>query len=675
MKTTISAVRSKLLIAILAAAPLGAFAQLTVTPNQTATALANALVGTGVTVSNATLTCPGGANGTFSGGANALDISNGIVLTSGSAAAVSNNASFFSSEGLGAGGDADLSGLSGNNTFDACVLEFDFVPLGDAIQFRYQFGSEEYPNYTCTQFNDVFGFFISGPGYGGPTNIALVPSTNIPVAINSVNGGSPTGGGVLANCQAMGPGSPFPAYFINNAGGPSPVYDGMTTILNARANVTPCETYHFKLGVADASDGVLTSGVFLESGSLTVLPPTINNCPSDMTVFTGPNSTTCSAVASWTPPTVAENCLEVESENSHEPGDVFPVGTTTVTYSYTNAGGTSTCSFDVTVVDNTDPVTACQDFTLNLVNGMGTVTPADINNGSTDNCGIASMSVSPNNFTCADAGVNVVTLTVTDVNGNSSSCNANVTVQYQPTCEVVSVPENNVYTGGNPNNIYLGYGPQTATLDATATGGSGFTYSWSPGTDLSCTNCEDPVFAPTAAGNYTFTLTATNSNGCSTTCDITFCVQDIRVPGQNHKVYICHYPQGNPGNAQTLSVSVNAVPSHFGPHVGDKLGKCDDEGCGTANKNSNMAAMTGNGIIDAIKVYPNPITGVFTVELPYGMGGKEAILMDMSGRTIQRQSFEGENKLNFDLSSQSKGVYMVEIINGAEVHRTRVVKQ
>ena len=85
--------------------------------------------------------------------------------------------------------------------------------------------------------------------------------------------------------------------------------------------------------------------------------------------------------------------------------------------------------------------------------------------------------------------------------------------------------------------------------------------------------------------------------------------------------------------------------------------------------------MTGIGIIDAIKVYPNPITGVFTVELPYGMGGTEAILMDMSGRTIQRQSFEGENKLNFDLSSQSKGVYMVEIINGKEVHRTRVVKQ
>jgi hypothetical protein len=677
MKTNHSALHwlRYLLLAITTLAAGTACAQLSVSANKTATQLANALVGSGVTVSNATLTCPAAANGTFSGGTAPLGISNGILLTSGNATNVANTASFFESQNNNAPGDANLSTLSGNNTFDACVLQFDFVPLGDSIQFDYQFGSEEYPSYTCTQFNDVFGFFISGPGYATPTNIARVPGTNIPVAINSVNGGSPTGSGVMSNCTGMGAGSPFPQYFLNNINGPRPVYDGLTKVLSAKAAVIPCETYHFKLGVADASDGILSSGVFIESGSLTVLPPAIAGCPADITVFTA-QSGACSQQVTWTPPTANNNCLDVEEESTHEPGDIFPVGTTTVTYSFTNAGGTSTCSFNVTVVDNTPPTAVCQNYTLNLANGMGTVLPSDIDNGSADNCGIASMSVSPNSFTCEDAGENMVTLTVTDIHGNVSSCNAVVTVQYQPSCEIVSVPSDNTFTGDNPNNIYLGYGPQSATLNTTAAGGTGFTYSWSPSTDLSCSNCEDPVFSPTAAGYYTYTVTVTNSNGCSTTCDITFCVKDIRVPGQNHKVYLCHVPAGNPGNPQTISVSVNAVPSHFGPHTGDVLGKCDDEPC-EAGKNS----YTENGPVKlqseiaTISIYPNPASGIFTIELPANMNGQEAKLMDVSGRTIQTKSFDGGSKLSFDLSREAKGLYMIEVVSDASVYRSGIVKE
>jgi hypothetical protein len=671
MKTQYLAPRKLMLAALVVAAPFQIFAQLSVSANKTAAQLAAAMVGSGVTVSNATLNCPAVANGTFTGGTNSLDISSGILLTSGNAASVMNTASFFETQANGTAGDANLTALSGNATFDACVLEFDFVPLGDSIKFDYQFGSEEYPNYTCTQFNDVFGFFISGPGYAVPTNIAKVPGTNIPVAINSVNGGSPTGAGVLSNCTGMGPGSPFPQYFINNINGPSPAYDGLTVVFSAKAAVTPCETYHFKLGVADASDQALSSGVFIEEGSLTVLAPTITGCPSDISVNTGANATTCSAQVTWTEPTADNSCLDVTSSSTHEPGDIFPVGTTTVTYSFTNIGGTSECSFDVTVIDNTVPTAVCQNYTLNLVNGMGTVTAANINNGSSDNCEIATLSVSPADFTCEDAGENIVTLTVTDVNGNVSTCDATVTVQYQPTCEIVSVPENNVYTGGNPNNIYLGYGPQSATLDATATGGSGFTYSWSPSTNLSCSNCEDPVFSPTAGGTYTFTLTATNSNGCSTTCDITFCVLDIRDPNHPNKVFMCH----NASNPQTISISVNAVPSHFGPHLGDLLGKCTDIQCGTAAKGS--YAENGPAAIPSvaeITVYPNPVTGIFTIELPSGIVGKEAVLMDISGRKLQTKSFDGASKLSFDMTKEAKGIYMIEVVNGTDVYRSRIVK-
>ncbi|WP_432412099.1 HYR domain-containing protein [Rasiella sp. SM2506] len=108
------------------------------------------------------------------------------------------------------------------------------------------------------------------------------------------------------------------------------------------------------------------------------------------------------------------------------------VGVNIVTLTITDVNGTtSTCTTDVTVVDNIDPIANCAaPFTIQLdANGNASITVADIDNGSTDTCGIANTSIDKTDFTCADVGPNNVTLTVTDVNGNSSSCVAIVTVQ------------------------------------------------------------------------------------------------------------------------------------------------------------------------------------------------------------------------------------------------------
>ncbi len=259
-------------------------AQVTVTRGFSAAQLVQKLVGPGVTTSAESLTCNNVANGEFQVAASNLGIDCGVVLSSG---AVSTNidttgvniltgtaSTNFASTTFGTAGvgDAQLTALAGEPTFDACVLQFDFIPSGDTIRFNYVFGSEEYTNYTCDIYNDVFGFLITGPGYATATNIALVPGTNVPVCINSVNGGAPTGGGVLSNCTAVGPGSPFPAYYVNNLTGTTITFDGFTTVLTAKAHVTPCQTYHLKLGVADAVDHVLDSGVFLEAGSLSSVP-------------------------------------------------------------------------------------------------------------------------------------------------------------------------------------------------------------------------------------------------------------------------------------------------------------------------------------------------------------------------------------------------------------------
>jgi len=266
-----------LLVVLLMAGHSG-YAQLNITPGTTgitATQMMNKLLGPGVIGMNAIMTCPTMSYGTFTVTTSSpLIFDSGVVLTSGLAATgptgtgAGGPAAGFASVDNGAPGHPMLTAIAGFPSQNACLLDFDFRPAGDTVRFNYIFGSEEYPSFTCTQYNDPFAFFISGPGYAGPTNIALVPGTNIPVCINSINCG-PTGGGILSNCTAMGPGSPFCAYYINNSSGTLITYSGMTTKLTAIATVSPCDTYHLKLGVADINDEFYDSGVFLEAGSLT----------------------------------------------------------------------------------------------------------------------------------------------------------------------------------------------------------------------------------------------------------------------------------------------------------------------------------------------------------------------------------------------------------------------
>ncbi|WP_191861095.1 lamin tail domain-containing protein, partial [Hanstruepera ponticola] len=93
-------------------------------------------------------------------------------------------------------------------------------------------------------------------------------------------------------------------------------------------------------------------------------------------------------------------------------------------------GNTATCTTTITVEDNTAPNAICQAFTLQLDgNGVGVLTAEDIDGGSNDACGIASLSASQTDFDCSHLGTNTVTLTVTDNNGNTATCDATVTVE------------------------------------------------------------------------------------------------------------------------------------------------------------------------------------------------------------------------------------------------------
>ncbi len=233
--------------------------------NLSATQLAQSLVGPGVTISNVTYTGSPWALGNFSGGAPILGFDKGIVLSNGAVPnVIGPNCSTGITQSNATPGDTDLSNLIGQVTNDAAVLEFDFVPSNPTISFQYVWSSDEYQDFVF-DYNDVFGFFLGQPG--NSTDIALIPGTNTIVSINNVNNGSTDP--LNANIPPVNP-----QFYVNNdfqAPAVAPFnteMDGMTVVLTATATVTPGQTNHIKLAVADAIDTLFDSNVFIRAGSL-----------------------------------------------------------------------------------------------------------------------------------------------------------------------------------------------------------------------------------------------------------------------------------------------------------------------------------------------------------------------------------------------------------------------
>lgn len=236
------------------------------------------LIGEGVEVDNITINGQPASTvntqaGIYDGPSNVINFPQGLVMATGNAVDVVTG-SFGGGMTNPVYDDPDLVAISGQSINDAIIIEFDFLSTSDSIKFNYVFASNEYPGYTCSNFNDAFGFFLSGPGINGPytnnaINIALIPGTEIPVAINTINSGTPSGGNPQPCLDANPNFVEDSQYFVSNSSTPANdvQFPGMTTTLTALADVDCGEWYHIKLAIGDASDGALDSGVFLEAGS------------------------------------------------------------------------------------------------------------------------------------------------------------------------------------------------------------------------------------------------------------------------------------------------------------------------------------------------------------------------------------------------------------------------
>lgn len=211
--------------------------------------------------------------GFFQGAGTELNLPAGILIASGNSwNAIGPNDSGSAGNSLGVPGDSDLDLLAKQTTFDATILQFDFISEVPDLAFRYVFASEEYPEYVCASFNDVFAFFVSGPGLQGPflynaINVAYIPGTQYPVAINNVNPGAPGSFGNVANCFSSGS-LDFSHLYFDNTGGEHIQYDGFTVPLDAFFTVIPGEVYTASIAIADAGDAIFDSGVFISIESL-----------------------------------------------------------------------------------------------------------------------------------------------------------------------------------------------------------------------------------------------------------------------------------------------------------------------------------------------------------------------------------------------------------------------
>jgi photosystem II stability/assembly factor-like uncharacterized protein len=168
-----------------------------------------------------------------------------------------------------------------------------------------------------------------------------------------------------------------------------------------------------------------------------VIPPVIS-CPADFEVFNDPGL--CLAAVDFTV-TATDNCTE-EPDITCTPasGSNFDVGTTEVyCTAYDEAGNMDDCTFSITVIDNEPPNAQCQDIeVLPDDNGDYYIDANEVNNGSTDNCAVDFISVDPDFIPCFhEAYQQTVTLTVTDIHGNSSTCEATVTLLDDDDCDGV----------------------------------------------------------------------------------------------------------------------------------------------------------------------------------------------------------------------------------------------
>ncbi|MEM7105917.1 MAG: hypothetical protein AAF502_22460 [Bacteroidota bacterium] len=286
------------------------------------------------------------------------------------------------------------------------------------------------------------------------------------------------------------------------------------------------------------------------------IAPIVSCSPVDFNntavIFSDPFDIGATGISTWTQQAIdgvtstsIDNCQIVSRTVTPNSIDCSDIGSTVVfTFTLTDqSNNSSSCTITYTnIVDNTAPIAQCQDVTVQLdANGNGTLTTTEVDNGSSDLCEIASMSLSQTAFDCQDVGSTSVTLTVTDESGNDDTCSAIVNIEDNiapvAICQDISV-ELDVEGSGSFNENEIDNGSN----DACSIANTSFSTTF-----FECSN----------VGDNTVILTVTDVNGNTATCDAIVTIEDNIQPTITCPAYM------------TIQLGVDISPNNTGTATGD----------------------------------------------------------------------------------------------------------
>ncbi len=530
------------------------FTTMTVTPGATDQQIVDALVSPQTELSVTNINCGTGATigyGTFeTAPGHPFGMDKGLVLSSGPVNLMQNyNVGFFASGNNGGGTDADLNALSviegnGSTAQNTCIVELDVLAYSDALSFEFIFGSEEYPEFVNTTFNDIFALLISGPGITGlPTvnnqeNMALVPNTANFIQINSVN---------------QGQNWPYYRSNVNNTEGSC--LDGLTTdslsiykkSITAKRQVIPCNTYHLKFAIADRGDSAFDSAVFVSEISAGVPQISIQFSQGNDYLVEECVPGFENLVIELSQPTDVSLTFNVEIGGTASLGVDY---TLNIPPSITFTPGMQTITYPISVLADNEPEID-ESISISLTNdfGCGVITYSVLDVPILDAAAVAINLNADTVYACIGTGVqlfasgaNPATYVWTaSVPGTTFSPNP-----FAPDPTVVPTQDLFVYVNGTLGLCQAGdtafikliapsvqatttddgicQGESTQLNAVNNTGGQGV--QWFPATVAS------PPSASTAASPITTTTytVQVNLNGCSTSSSVTINVDDFFTP-------------------------------------------------------------------------------------------------------------------------------------------------
>lgn len=558
--------------------------------------------------------------GTFNKSNASFPLESGIVLSTGAATKVPGPNKTYQNNVSGWPGDQELAQIMGmGNYMDATSLEFDFVPVIDHISFDYLFASGEYGMYQCA-YADAFAFILTDVLTGVKTNLAVVPGTNTPVAVTTINDAQYIPSGV-ATCPSVN--SQYFGSYYGTVPFAAPInFNGITVPMTAQSAVTPGHQYHIKIVIANRSDHLYNSAVFLKAGSFNI--GSIDSGYTQLTSSAGP--VLCNGQSTLLSVNGSSSLNYTWKHN----GNPVP-GATSNTLTATEAGtytvnmaipGNSGCSVEHSITlhfaeGTTAP--ALEDMWVYEPNsdGMHPFNLAAQATAITSQTGYANMVVSFH-LTEADAQANVNPLTTPYVN--------------------IANPQDIYVRVQNPsNNCYVVSMFSIGAVDE---------------------NYETPP--PTGAGTQGFEPGDT--------------LADIEIDGENIQWY------DNPGSDATGRFTTDSVDTplplttplvngmtyyasqtKFGRESVERLPVTIDAAAGVSNNN-----------FKNFSYRPNPVKDV--LQLSNSIAIDKVEIYTIVGQKIKSATF-GKTDATVDFSSLTNGVYVVKVTSANAEKTIKIVKQ